>query len=613
MGGGKETPRQKLIGLMYLVLMALLAMNTSKEVILAFITLNDKIQTNIDIVSSSTDNKLGSFERKIITMKSTGASPEEIQNLENLQAQSKQVRGWTRGLSNELVRLTSWMIEESGDGGLGVVHEGDAPGDKHYSIEGTDEDPIFKLMPMGNLTKKDDYDTPSRLFIGINGDAKNPEGGYVLDSIANYRNRLCVLIADHPGKDKGQVFSFTAPEGLVLANESEEALTTFNTELSAAMSTVDPADTALIREIYSVLTYPEITENHGEEIPYISKMFDHAPMVAAAAMFTSMRSDIATAENKAIAQLEGRVKVETFNFNKIEPLAFSEKSLIPSGDTIGLQVMIAAYDSTEKMKLQYWIDDSTKSPENMFPIYEAAAGTKLKIPGDVGGKHTVYGNIAVEVKGTEEWKSWKYDYFVTTGAASATVSAFDLNVFYTGWSNRVKVSAGGVPSGSVVSASCSGCSSFTQSGEFYIAKVNKVGGTAKVSVTAKDTEGNSISLGAPAEFRIFPLPKPQPYYAGKSIETATMSAALAKKGPPLKAKLPNSPLNVPYTVTGFQMVVIKGGKAAVLTSKSDKLTSTMKDAVKTMGKGQTLTFTQIKAAGPSGKSTIIGNLTFNLK
>ena len=33
MGGGKETPRQKMVGLMYLVLMAMLAMNVSKEII----------------------------------------------------------------------------------------------------------------------------------------------------------------------------------------------------------------------------------------------------------------------------------------------------------------------------------------------------------------------------------------------------------------------------------------------------------------------------------------------------------------------------------------------------------------------------------------------------
>lgn len=43
------------------------------------------------------------------------------------------------------------------------------------------------------------------------------------------------------------------------------------------------------------------------------------------------------------------------NFNKIEPLPFAKKSLIPSGDTIGIKVMIAAYDSTDEMKLQYWM------------------------------------------------------------------------------------------------------------------------------------------------------------------------------------------------------------------------------------------------------------------
>ncbi|MFT5600691.1 MAG: gliding motility-associated protein GldM [Flavobacteriales bacterium] len=612
MGGGKETPRQKLIGLMYLVLMALLAMNTSKEVILAFITLNDKFQTNMDIVSNGTENKMGSFETKIVSLSANGGSPEEIATLKDLQSQSIRVRDWTRNLSNEFVSLTSNMIKESGDGGLGVLHEGDPPGDKHYSIEMEGENEVYRLMTLTHLTKKDDYDTPSRLFIGMDADPKNPVGGYILDSIKDYRDRLCELVANHKGEKEDVEFSLKIPDDIALDDESDEAKLKLKSELQAAMSNVDPKDTSLIVEIFNVLTYPELTKNHGEDYPYVSKMFDHAPLVAAAAMFTSMRGDLVTAENKVITHLEKRVQVQTFNFNKIEPLAFAKKSLVPSGDTVGIKVMIAAYDSTEPMKLKYWMDDSLKTPENMKE-FEAKAGNELKIPGDVGGKHTVYGEIAVKEKGAVKWKNWKYDYFVTTGAASATVSAFDLNVFYTGWSNRVKVSAGGVPSGSVVSASCSGCTSFTKSGEFYIAKVNKVGGTAKVSVTAKDTEGNSISLGAPAEFRIFPLPKPQPYYAGKSIETATMSAALAKKGPPLKAKLPNSPLNVPYTVTGFQMVVIKGGKAAVLTSKSDKLTSTMKDAVKTMGKGQTLTFTQIKAAGPSGKSTIIGNLTFNLK
>lgn len=43
-GGGKETPRQKMIGLMYLVLTALLAMNVSKDILKAFVTVNDNLE-----------------------------------------------------------------------------------------------------------------------------------------------------------------------------------------------------------------------------------------------------------------------------------------------------------------------------------------------------------------------------------------------------------------------------------------------------------------------------------------------------------------------------------------------------------------------------------------
>jgi hypothetical protein len=46
MAGGKETPRQKMIGMMYLVLTALLALNVSKEIINAFVKLDSKLLEN---------------------------------------------------------------------------------------------------------------------------------------------------------------------------------------------------------------------------------------------------------------------------------------------------------------------------------------------------------------------------------------------------------------------------------------------------------------------------------------------------------------------------------------------------------------------------------------
>ena len=50
MAGGKETPRQKMIGMMYLVLTALLAMNISKDVLNAFIQINKGLGNTIKFI-----------------------------------------------------------------------------------------------------------------------------------------------------------------------------------------------------------------------------------------------------------------------------------------------------------------------------------------------------------------------------------------------------------------------------------------------------------------------------------------------------------------------------------------------------------------------------------
>ena len=52
MAGGKETPRQKMIGMMYLVLTALLAMNISKDVLNAFIQINKGLGKTSEVLQT---------------------------------------------------------------------------------------------------------------------------------------------------------------------------------------------------------------------------------------------------------------------------------------------------------------------------------------------------------------------------------------------------------------------------------------------------------------------------------------------------------------------------------------------------------------------------------
>ena len=50
MAGGKETPRQKMIGMMYLVLTALLALNVSKAILDAFVAIEENIRQRVQLL-----------------------------------------------------------------------------------------------------------------------------------------------------------------------------------------------------------------------------------------------------------------------------------------------------------------------------------------------------------------------------------------------------------------------------------------------------------------------------------------------------------------------------------------------------------------------------------
>ena len=147
--------------------------------------------------------------------------------------------------------------------------------------------------------------------------------------------------------------------------------------------------------------------NHGEEYPWIFCQFDHAPIVSASAFMTSVRSYVLQVQTLASQLVSSRVKVQAFNFNKIDPLAFSSTSYINQGDSLGLRVMIAAYDSSEAMELKYWVDDTSQLSKSeseqdldKMKIFKGKAGQRVNISGSVGD-HTLAGFIAVKEKGVK--------------------------------------------------------------------------------------------------------------------------------------------------------------------------------------------------------------------
>src|SRR5690554_5444373 len=121
MAGGKETPRQKMIGMMYLVLTALLALNVSKEIISAFVTINDKLESSGELIHNTTDETYHSFEEKRLAIKQEKGDTKII---DFWQERSDSLNQYTREMIDYILSESNHMISKV-EGKDWVLHKDD--------------------------------------------------------------------------------------------------------------------------------------------------------------------------------------------------------------------------------------------------------------------------------------------------------------------------------------------------------------------------------------------------------------------------------------------------------------------------------------------------------
>src|ERR1035437_1025600 len=104
MAHGKETPRQKMIGMMYLVLTALLALNVSKEILDAFVVVNESLGKTTSNFSARNEKLYADFDlAKSVDPIRVTPNWRKAQEVKN---QSKELDKYIRGLKKELVMKT---------------------------------------------------------------------------------------------------------------------------------------------------------------------------------------------------------------------------------------------------------------------------------------------------------------------------------------------------------------------------------------------------------------------------------------------------------------------------------------------------------------------------
>ncbi len=107
MAGGKETPRQKMIGMMYLVLTALLALNVSVTVLDKFIDINNSLEVSLDAAKEQNNNTISRISNAV---EEAGNRAADVAVLDK----AKQIKDKTRAMVEELGDYKAKFIEITG-------------------------------------------------------------------------------------------------------------------------------------------------------------------------------------------------------------------------------------------------------------------------------------------------------------------------------------------------------------------------------------------------------------------------------------------------------------------------------------------------------------------
>ncbi len=213
MAGGKETPRQKMIGMMYLVLTALLALQVSNAVLEKFIFING---TLVQLVHETADKNEKLLVQIDQTAKDKGSTPEKMAVL----SKAEEVRKLTLGLVESMDVLKEKMIEITG---------GREDGNPNKLKGAKDYDKVGSMMLYQGAGKKleDDLDNYVKTLNDlVEGDPKIKEkfgGTFPLGELTKDASEIDVFADDPDQKNKGflEITFMNTPTAAGLASVSQ--------------------------------------------------------------------------------------------------------------------------------------------------------------------------------------------------------------------------------------------------------------------------------------------------------------------------------------------------------------------------------------------------------
>jgi len=552
-GGG--TPRQQMIGLMYLVLLAMLAMNASKDLLNAFVYLERGIDKTVKNFAIKNEN----YYFKIEAAAAKGISKDKAVKANAIKAKATELVDFLEKSKIELV-----------SGG-------------ELTLGATPEDMTPFLDGNGIPLAKDNQDVGAGYFLVKDDGAI----GEKLKTTVNEFRDLVVSTLDSDGipendylKEKWQKILFTddAPDpgdpeviaGFASRLSEHIPMASVTANLTLWQSYVRNAEADVVGSLAGTLDGKGLVVNAVDCMAYFKNGYVLKGNTVSAYIFIA-------AYNKDIS-----------------PVVYS-----------GVPDMTKLGDNGA------WLDKTSKAKP---PIVGEAI--KVNVSGGKGrfskvtdetGEKVLEGVIGIPSTKGIDYFLYKSNYMVAE--PSATVAAMAMNVFYVGVKNPVSVSAPGVATENIkISAPGLSFVKGKKSGEYNVTPTRATGRKGLDVVVT-----NSISnakLGS-SKFRVKRLPDPVAKVLGQ--KEGLISRGKLKVASRVDAVMENFDFELKVAVSSFTMTVNMGGDLVEMRTKGNKLDKKMQNMLKRVKKGSRVYFENIKVAMPGGKPRKVPSIVFKVK
>ncbi|MBS3914274.1 MAG: hypothetical protein KG003_07220 [Bacteroidetes bacterium] len=551
MSGGKLSPRQKMINMMYLVLIALLALNVSKEIIKAFNLMENSLNTSTKNLEAKND----------LTLK---AIVSEAADKPDAQA-AAQFAKKAKAISDKFIK----NIE-------------DVKADLEANSEGRMEGPEHMLVKGGvaELTMGDNMEVHSNYFLlekkPTRRDGKpyafNPSkmrGDAVKDLINNTRIDLLKVLDE-------------AMKNPYLGGKDDAGYT--KNLLNKAASDLTKK-TSLIAE--------DQKNTDGKTTEWVSMYLEHSPLAGVFALLSKYENDARALESEITAKLAESVNASKIKFDKTMAVISTPSSAVLQGQVYEADLILAAYDSKSDLKMT--------AGGSAVEVKDGVG--KYKVTGGTPGEFNYKVQIAVpKPGGGTELKEAEGKY--TVFPSIAAISADELNVFYVGLDNPISVAVAGVDPSKVRVAASAGNLVMVGKGKYQVRIPVRQGNECNIAVQAQIGD-RFIPMGN-KRFRIRNVPKPVFRVGAIALDKPVPLSSL-KIQSRANAVLENFVYEgVKFTIQGFKFIGIgrTGPKQVVCNGPS---MAPAQSILTNMRSGEFIMFTDIRAVGPGGQVVYLEN------